>query len=340
MEFAEKVELLQKPETYDVPVDLIAVRETHTAMVFLTADHAYKLKKPVRLPYLDFSTLKARRHFCEEEVRLNRELAGDIYIRTRPLAPDKSNRVCIGGTGRAIDWLVEMLRLPEDDMLDRRLATHAHVSIGEIQTLADHLADFYRRQQLRQRNGDAYLGHLLRESTTNREHLQDMRRHLDGAYSDELVSGAVQSVEEHVPEIKDRIAKSLVVEGHGDLRAEHVCLLPVPVVFDRLEFDASMLFVDIYDEINYLGLECDWLGAGWIRGVLLRRMENMIGFPPSAGLLSAYGCFRLLLRARLSIDHLLDRHPRTPEKWPIQAKRYLRAASGLATSTISLPAKI
>ena len=95
--------------------------ETHMSWVYLTDRHAYKLKKPVRYDYLDFSTLEARRQNCEDEIRLNRRLAPDVYLAAIPLTVDAEGGLRLDGTGAVVDWLVKMRRLPADQMMDRAI---------------------------------------------------------------------------------------------------------------------------------------------------------------------------------------------------------------------------
>lgn len=325
METSDKIAFLTRPEAYARPVRRVETCETHTAIVFLTDNLAYKLKKPVRLPYLDFSSLGAREHFCREEVRLNRRLAPGIYLGVIPLRQHANGSLSLGGEGRTVDWLVEMVRLPEADMLDRRLA-RARVEQTEIEMLARQLAPFYAEQRAGPQSVKTYVRHLMRESAINRNHLEAMRHRIGDARDGlKLARRCEAMLKEHVPEIEARAGRGLIVDGHGDLRPEHVCLVRPPVIFDRLDFDAGMRLLDIYDETNYLGLECERLGCGWARTVLLKQMET-VGHPPSPELLCAYGLFRLLLRARLAIDHLLDERPREPEKWPALTRAYLDAA--------------
>ncbi len=329
MPLAHKIRFLSKRESYPRPTSQVTVRETHTSYVFLTDDRAYKLKKPVRFAYLDFTHLESRKKSCHEEVRLNRELAGKVYLRAVHLVVGKDGAMAIGGKGRIVDWLVEMQRLPEDLLLDRLIAAgrfDEHRLDGIVATLDK----FYRHQRQKKLLGHPYLEHLKRESIINASHLHAMRDHLGRAYSKKLVDTGIRLVEETSYEIQLRIATHLVVQGHGDLRPEHICLRPDPVIFDRLEFDPDMLFIDIYDEVNFLGLECTVLGADWARTALLNAMESRFGNAPTPKLLAAYGVFRCLLRARLCIDHLCDRDPRDPEKWPRLAKSYLRMAAQIA----------
>lgn len=326
MPLGDKVRFLTRPQSYPRPTSSVIVRETHTSFVFLTDDRAYKLKKPVRFPYLDFTHLESRKKYCHEEIRLNQELAGKVYLRAVCLARAKDGTMSIGGKGRIIDWLVEMERLPEDLLLDRRLLAGA-VTPHQLNDVIAVLERFYQHQRQQKKLGYPYLDHLKRECLINASHLHAMRAHLGRAFSKRLIDSCDRLIDEVGYEIQLRVATRMVVEGHGDLRPEHICLLPNPVIFDRLEFDPDMLFIDIYDEVNYLGIECMLLGADWVRPMLLQALESRIGNAPTPRLLAAYGVFRCMLRARLCIDHLRDRNPRTPAKWPRLAKAYLRIAA-------------
>lgn len=302
--------------------------ETHSAFVFLTVEHAFKIKKPVLLASLDHRSLAAREHACREEVRLNRQLAGDgVYLGLDALVLRSDGALALGGEDRVVDWLVRMRRLPADRMLDKMLVAGHIPGRDDIAAVANRLVAFYRQRRTDPARPRVYLAHLLKEGEVNARHLLDMRDHLDGADIDGLAAQAQALIARHTSEIEEREAVRLVVEGHGDLRPEHVCLTTPPVIFDRIEFATEMLMIDIFDEANYLGLECAMLGTAWI-GPRVMDILRAAGFAaPSEGLMRAYGAFRCMTRARLSIDHLLDRHPRTPTKWPVQARAYLARAA-------------
>jgi len=116
-----KVRALRDPATYPEAPRAIEVRETHMSWVFLTERHVYKLKKPVRYDFLDFSTFEKRRADCEAEVRLNRRFAPDVYLGIVALTADAHGALRLNGEGEAIEWLVKMRRLPDEHMLDQRI---------------------------------------------------------------------------------------------------------------------------------------------------------------------------------------------------------------------------
>src|SRR5208282_2770723 len=141
LSFVDKSKFLMRGGVYQPPVPEVARRETHMSWVFLAGDRVYKLKKPVRFPYLDFSSLARRETACRAELRLNRALAPDIYLDVLPLV-DTGEGLSIGGTGAPIDWLVFMKRLDERGMLDHRIAESC-VEIAQLDRLVAVLAQFY-----------------------------------------------------------------------------------------------------------------------------------------------------------------------------------------------------
>lgn len=300
--------------------------ETHASLVFLTRERAFKLKKPVRMPHADMRRLSARRHFCEEELRLNRALAGAVYRGLVPVTLHPGGGLALGGPGRVVDWLVEMDRLPAADMLDQRLLAAKPPDATELARVGACLVAFYRQQCPSPSYGRAYHARLARELETDIAHLREMAGQIGATALETLAAEAPRQLETARPEIEARAAAGLVLEGHGDLRAEHVCLLNPPVLFDRVEFDHDFRLIDPHDEIGALGLDCERLGALWIGPELTERLDASGIAAPSDGLSTLYRSLRCLTQARLSIDHLRDAHPRTPEKWPLRARWLIEAA--------------
>ncbi|MFN3547861.1 MAG: hypothetical protein ACK4U0_10270 [Mesorhizobium sp.] len=292
--------------------------------VFIGERTVYKLKKPVRYPFLDFSTVAKRKYFCEEELRLNRRLAARTYRAVAPLCEETSGALSIGGKGDVVDWLVVMERLPETEMLDERIR-QGRIAEDDLVRIGEILARFYETRGPEEIDGGLYLKTLADELALNRDILSRRDLGLDGAATTAL-KAAGSALEALSPMIADRIRQGLIVEGHGDLRPEHVCLVDPVQIIDCLEFNRAMRLVDPYDEVCYLGLECAVLGAAWARPVLLDVLERRIGRRPDPRLLALYGVLRALLRARLCMAHLLETPVRHPEKWKPLALRYIATA--------------
>lgn len=309
---------------------VVQVIETHMAYVFLTAELAFKLKKPVCFGYFDHRTLAARAHACTEELRLNRALAGDVYLGTVPLMLKKT-ALGIGSDGAIVDWLVQMRRLPAERMLDALIGTQkTPLSQAEVAAVVTRLARFYRQQQRSLPPAGVYLAHLRREQAVNSENLRHMAQFLPDTPLPPVTTDLENRIDEMAPEISAREAAGLVVEGHGDLRPEHVCLTDPPVIFDRVETALELRVIDVFDEVGYLAAECALLGRPDLGGCLVQRLTNEGFAPPSAELQLTYTQFRLVTRARLALDHLRDPSPATPEKWPVRARQYLTEAIRLS----------
>src|SRR5258708_3713089 len=144
MELAELIAALSEPGAYPVAPGPIDVRQTHISVVFLAGDVVYKLKKPVSLGFLDFSTLERRKFFCEEEVRLNRRLAPGVYLGGVPVTRDAAGRVRLEGNGEPVEWVVKMRRLPDGASLLEMLNRDA-LEPQLLEALALRLAEFHRR---------------------------------------------------------------------------------------------------------------------------------------------------------------------------------------------------
>lgn len=321
---ADKVALLRRADSYPgAPAEIVA-RETHMSWVFLAGPDVYKLKKPVRFSYLDFSTLDRREQACRAEVALNRRLAPDVYLGVVPLTA--ANGLALDGAGEPVDWLVHMKRLDERFMLDRMIGEGRLVP-KDVDRLADVLADFYRRAEPVTLSPAVYVAETRRMLVLNRSVLLDPR------FS--MPAGLVRCVDAVLDRflahfgglIAARLTARRVVDGHGDLRPEHIFLGEYIRIIDCLEFNARLRIVDPFDEIAYLALECERLGAGWAGARLRRRMTRLLRDGPTDALFTFYHAYRAMLRARLAIAHLYEAQPRTPEKWPPLARAYLALAA-------------
>lgn len=325
---ADKVEFLSRPSAYRGATAHVEARETRMSWIFLTDQLVYKLKKPVRLPYLDFSTQGRRHHFCDEELRLNARLAAETYREVLALRRDSAGNLTLSGRGRVVDWLVVMRRLPEEAMLESRILAGL-LEPSDVTRVGDRLAGFYAGCRPEIADGGAYLRHLLEEQEINRRYLEMPELGVD-AEARPCLDRIERAFERMQPEIEERISAGHIVEGHGDLRPEHVCLVEPLQIIDCLEFNRAMRLIDPYDEVNYLGLECAILGAPEIGPALLAIVDRRLGARPSSRLLAVYSTFRCLLRARLSLVHLLERPVRKPGKWMPLTLRYLAEARSLA----------
>ena len=321
----EKVRFLADPRAYGGAVAEVETVETHMSFVFLAGDRVYKLKKPVRLPYLDFSTLAAREANCRAELRLNIRLAPDTYLRVAALTRSDRDGLAIEGAGETVDWLVVMRRLPADRMLDGLIRAGA-LEPAAIDRLAARLADFYRAAERPRIAPEAYALRLLDEQRQNRAVITLARFAIDHERAEKTLARLEAALRAHRPLLEARAAGGFIVDGHGDLRPEHVCFQNGVVIFDCLEFNDTLRHVDPIDEVANLAVECARLGAEALGPRLLTGVLAALSWQASPTLYLLHSARRALLRARLALAHLLDPVPRQPERWEPQATQYLALA--------------
>ena len=324
---AKKVAYLSRPESYGNGVSAVEVIETHMSYVFLIDRLVYKLKKPVRYPFLDFSTLEARRFNCDEELRLNRRLARTVYLAIVPLSMSR-NGLRLEGAGEPVEWLVKMRRLPRHLMLDR-VIQERRVSEQDIVRVTHVLARFYATADRVALTRSEYRERLRRSIEQNHEYLSRDDYRIDSASLVALRDKQLAFVERQASTLDARIDANRIVEGHGDLRPEHVCLAAEPIVIDCLEFNRDLRIVDPADELAYLAMECELAGADDIRRTLLGTYCSITGDAIAEALIDFYQAYRAALRARLAALHLEDHLTEVDRmKWLARAKAYLRLAEG------------
>ncbi len=326
VEIGRKVQFLSRRDSYREHPDRVEVIETHFSWVFLTDAYAYKLKKPVRGDGFDFRSVAARRRNAMAELRLNRRLAPAVYLGAAPLVLRTDGGLSIGGPGRPVNWLVKMVRLEAGYMFDRRLARRDW-HYAELEALAQTLAGFFARaRQIR-------LSAPQQNAGINAE-LHDTLAAFSRAHEPGLLAVAKLAARRlrsfmlrRARLFRRRIRERRVVDGHGDLRPEHVYLRGTPRIIDCLEFRADLRRLDPVNELAYLALECRHLHGPAIEGHLLRRYRARTGDRPPGELVRFYKALNALVRARIAIRHLDEPASGAPDRWIARAAVYLAIAA-------------
>jgi len=291
----------------------------------LSGDRVYKLKKPVRFPYLDFSNLRRREGACRAELRLNRRLAPDIYLDVMPLTATPRG-LAVGGDGPITDWLVVMHRLDEAQTLERAILER-RVEPWQLDRLIATLVQFYRRARRVFLSPAVHLRDWHQSLADNLRLLLDPRFGLPSGLVRRVATVQRRFLSRQGTVVAARVRHRSIVDGHGDLRPEHIWLGDPVRIIDCLEFNPRLRAVDPFDEVAFLGLECDRLGAAWTGKYIRRGVSRGLPDGISDELFLFYRCNRAMLRARLAIAHLMEPKPRTPEKWPRLARTYLAIAA-------------
>jgi uncharacterized protein len=297
------ISALSSPDIYGRGSQSVEVHETHISWVFLVGDRAYKLKKPVVLPFLDYGTPERRRTMCNEEVRLNRRLASDLYLGVRSVAAaGEGMRLAAQDDPQALDYLVEMRRYDERSTLAARLdhATERQLR-NETESFAQLLVRFHARARA---VGEALGGQLAVRQRVERN-LQELRP-LAGSPADANRLAVLERfthafLTARADTFDARARNGLVVEGHGDLRAEHVLFDGTISVVDCIEFDTRLRELDVADELAFLVMDLTWRGADQVADTFVRSYRNAGGDPGEDDLIAFYACFRALVRAKVAL---------------------------------------
>ncbi|HEY9182029.1 MAG TPA: AAA family ATPase, partial [Gammaproteobacteria bacterium] len=290
------VAALLDPRCYDHPVEAVRVVETHISWVFLTGRYAYKVKKPLKLPFLDFSTLRLRHRFCREELRLNRRVAPEIYLDVVPIGgPPTSPRV---GRKPAIEYAVKMLEFDSDARLDRQIRAD-RVPRAAIAAFAERLAEFHRSlPPIRGKVvADAAADSALRNvADLGRELPSGRKRELD-----ELRAWTERECEHLAEVFVRRAAAGAHRECHGDLHLENLLIRDGTIVaFDALEFDAKLREIDVISEAGFLAMDLIAHRRADLAFAFLNRYLEVSGDYTSVDVLRFYLVYRALVRAKVS----------------------------------------
>jgi hypothetical protein len=290
---AALVRALADPAFYPHRPPRVEHVQTHISHVFLAGPYVYKLKKAVRFPFVDASTVARRGSLCEEELRLNWRLAVPIYLGVLPVTRERDGRLALCGKGTVVDRVVWMRRLPAERMLDR-LVEDGAADAGMLGRLARLLADFHARAP----DGPAVAAHATPEAV-----LGAWRQVL--ALAAPLVGGALPALLR-----RRHAAGHRIREGHGDLRAEHVCIIDTPVpaappdtpiapgmyVVDCVEFSHALRCNDVASEVAFLTMDLERLGRPDLAGAFVDAYVAASGDRELRTLLPFYCVYRACVR--------------------------------------------
>jgi aminoglycoside phosphotransferase family enzyme len=320
-----KVAFLRQAASYPGSVYRVDAVETHMSWVFLIEQYVYKLKKPVCHELMDFRTLDARHYFCNEELRLNRRLAPNVYLEVVALTLDQQANLALGGPGMAVDWLVKMRRLPATKMFDYAILRRA-LSRHDLSRLGERLTEFYLSLPPETIDRASYRERLRQRVEGNLQELSLDAYRLPRTKVQTICRAQLRALQQLAGHVDDRVSGGRIVEGHGDLRPEHICLAPDLAIIDCLEFSRALRIVDIADELGFLALECERLGAPAVGRFLFASYSTLSGDTPPPALIHFYQSCRATTRAAIAVRHLREEKLRHSPHWVLRAKRYLQLA--------------
>ena len=298
MSLAELRAALSDPAAYPEATATVETRETHISLVFLTDRHAYKIKKPVNLGFVDYGTEKRRHAMCQREISLNQRLSENVYLGVDAIVRDGST-LRVGGKGKVIEHAVRMLRLPDDRALGVLLNQGESVP---IETLGHRIARFHSGHGLPD-TGEHYgdLDHVRADWMENFAQTKSWIGELVSAADHELIRHSIESfLERHAMWFAERIADNRIRDCHGDLRAEHVYWIDDEFqIIDCIEFNQRFRCIDGASEVAFLAMDLARLGHHraadrFVRGYVAESNDLRL-----YRLLDFYRCYRAFVRAKV-----------------------------------------
>lgn len=298
-------EALSTPAAYPHEPAQIEFKQTHISLVALVPPWVYKIKKPVSLTFLDFSTLARRRHFCEAEVRLNRRLAPDTYEGVVPIIEtDEGLRVegdPDSGRGTVVEVAVKMRYLEPAQFLDARLARGA-ASAADIDRVVRTLCEFYRSRPSTPEVAEA--GRIRRLRAVTEENFAEAEGHVGSLLSrpahEALQFYADRFYDQYAGLLHRRRAGGFIVEGHGDLRLEHVHRTDERVaIVDCTEFNEAFRHLDVANDVAFLAMDLDVHGHPDLSRRFVKRMAKGLGDSDLHHLIDFYKSQRAQVRGKV-----------------------------------------
>lgn len=281
-----------------------AQHETHISHVLLAGAYAYKLKKPLNLGFLDFSSLEARRTCCEAEIRLNQRLAPRVYLDVVAITGSPDAPV-VDGAGPAIEYAVRMHRFDQDGLFDR-LVQQGRLDRASIEALAQRVAHFH--EAAAHEPPEADLGTPERVVAPARDNFDHIRPHADAALArrlDALADWTETRFEVLRAVFERRRRRARVRECHGDMHLGNIVLIDrVPAIFDGIEFNAAMRWTDVVADVAFLVMDLDSHGASDLAGIFLDEWLAVTGDYDGLAVMTFYLVYRALVRAKIAAIRL------------------------------------
>ncbi|MEQ8193413.1 MAG: AAA family ATPase [Rhodospirillales bacterium] len=322
------IAFLADPETFGSGVDRVERVETHISLLFLAGERAFKLKRAVKFPYLDFSTAPLRREACENEVAVNRRTAPDIYLGVIPVTRSPGGRLHLNGDGEAVDWLVEMKRFDQDGLFDRLAQRHA-LDTAVMERLAAVIAAFHQAAEALPDSG----GRGLIERVINNN---------DSCFAEfggDLFPGDdVHTLKTRSLEVSGRLADILngrardgrVRHCHGDLHLRNIVLIgDRPTLFDAIEFSRDLSEIDVLYDLAFLVMDLDHRQLRPLGNVTVNRYLDIMEDTAGLACLPLFLSVRAAVRAHVSAA-MADANTQDEAKKSliVEAQAYLELALG------------
>ncbi len=326
----ELVQALLDPQAYPEATQQVELVQTQISYVFLAGEYVYKVKKPVDMGFLDYTTLEKRLYFCKKEVELNRRLCVDAYLGVVPITKDKKGYI-IGGRGEAQEYAVRMRRLPQDKMMDV-LLKQDKVTPSMVERVAAILVDFHRKAAASEEI--TRLGGIEAVIKNTSENFEQTEKYFGVIIEPETFNNIKTYTEDFIKDnnalLRKRMAEGRVRDCHGDLHAAHICFCNDICIYDCIEFIDRLRYTDVVAEIAFLAMDLDHFGRQDLSDIFVKSYVSKSGDKEIMELLNFYKCYRAYVRGKVGCFQYDDKYISAGEKEKIiaNARGYFKLAEG------------
>ena len=306
--------------------------QTQMSFIFLTGEYVYKVKKPVDLGYLDYTTLEKRRFFCHQELELNKRLCPDAYLDVVAITRDKEG-MHIEGKGKAIEYAVKMRQLPQHRMMDALLVQN-QVTSEMVTKVAEKLADFHQKAETNSRITAFGKLDLIRQNTD--ENFSQTEKYIDismpRSQYERIKKYTTDFIHDNSALFAKRVNENRIKDCHGDLHAAHICFTKDICIYDCIEFNDRFRYSDVASEIAFLAMDLDRYQHRDLSQHLVNAYVELSRDRELLDLLNFYKCYRAYVRGKVESFKLDD--PYIPEEEKAEALAAARSYFELGQSYI------
>jgi hypothetical protein len=330
----EYVEYLLQPESYPHPVDRVDLLQTHISFVILAGDYVYKWKKPVNFGFVDFSSLGKRKFFCERELFLNRRLCPEIYLETLWLSR-QGKSFQLQGEGEVVEYGLKMVRMPEEGMMNRVIAAGL-LRQEHLARIVDILVPFYRQaDQGREVRENGRAGAVGRTISSNFDQTKGFVGSPPlGFERFARIKKATDAFLGREELFAERIDSGCIRDCHGDLYSNNICLAKggITHIFDCLEFNDSLRFIDTCADVAFLAMDLDFHGLYVLSDFFINCYIERSGDEGVPQVLDFYKCYRAYVRGKVGLLAAIDpgMDGQAAADWLQSAGRYFQLAEEYA----------
>jgi aminoglycoside phosphotransferase family enzyme/predicted kinase len=323
----ELIAFLESPESYPHGPTEVRAIQTHISWVFVASPFVFKVKKPVNLGFLDFSTLEKRHYFCRREIELNRRLCPEVYLDVVPIYKTTSG-FSFNGEGEIVEYAVKMKELPDGWFLSELLEENL-VGEKEINRMISTLHRFYQSETPTPEIEQWGTPEKLKIST------DENFAQVESFVGKTISSAAFEAIRHFTNRFyivneklfHERIQQHRILDCHGDLHLDHIHLTSGAItIFDCIEFNDRFRFIDIANDLAFLAMDFDFKGRSDLGNLFLRNAARELGDSGMLKVSDFYKCYRAFVRGKVESIQATEKETKDLQKHEKQAQRYFRLA--------------